>query len=382
MTHQLLPAELLGTPGARRSVRDWVVDVTLCLLAVGLGVFLATGSAHAHSPGLWVLDAAGGLAALVAIWWRRRHPVAVAAIAVTAGTVSALAGGLAIVAVFNLAIRGSRREILWASAGVLASNAVFALVYPDPDSSFLVDVALGLVFTVLTVGWGLWVRAQRDLVHALHERTQQLEAEQRLREERAREAERRRIAGEMHDVLAHRISLLTVHAGALEFNPDPGNVAEAAGVIRATAHAALRDLREVIGLLREDAADGAPQPTLDAIPALVEESRAAGMKVSARIAAAGGDTTVGRTAYRVVQEGLTNARKHAPAAAVDVTVDAGDELRVRVVSRGRPGREPAPGTGTGLIGLAERVALAGGELRHGPDASGDFVLSATLPWPA
>ena len=128
-----------------------------------------------------------------------------------------------------------------------------------------------------------------------------------------------------------------MHAGALEFHPDapPEEIAEAAGVIRATAHEALSDLREVIGVLREgDGGVEPPQPTLDAIPALIEESRAAGMKVQAQIDAAGGDALIGRTAYRVVQEGLTNARKHAPAAAVQVTV-AGDEH-----ARGRDRQPP------------------------------------------
>ena len=104
------------------------------------------------------------------------------------------------------------------------------------------------------------------------------------------------------------------------------------------------------------------------------------MRVESRIEADGGEATVGRTAYRVVQEGLTNARKHAPSAAVQVTVAADEQLVVEVVSR-RSARaaDPAPG-GTGLIGLAERVALAGGELVAGPDPRGDFVLRATLPW--
>ena len=125
-----------------------------------------------------------------------------------------------------------------------------------------------------------------------------------------------------------------------------------------------------------------PQPTLDAIGALIDESRAAGMNVRARLEASGGEPLVGRTAYRIVQEGLTNARKHAPAAAVDVTVAADDELLVLVVSRHAAARANGtpPGGGTGLIGLAERVALSGGELHHGPNERGDFVLRATLPW--
>jgi signal transduction histidine kinase len=191
----------------------------------------------------------------------------------------------------------------------------------------------------------------------------------------------------MHDVLAHRLSLLSVHAGALEFRPDadPQDVAEAAGVIRTTAQTALQELRDVIGVLREDTSEQKPQPSLAQIPSLVEESRGAGMKIRWRdkmSAADGVPDALGRTAYRVVQEGLTNARKHAPNAAVEVALESGPPLIVEVVSRGpvAAANDDLPGTGTGLIGLAERVALGGGELRHGRDANGDFVLRATLPW--
>jgi len=213
--------------------------------------------------------------------------------------------------------------------------------------------------------------------------------------EQAREAERRRIAREMHDVLAHRLSLLSVHAGALEFRRDasPEEMSAAAGVIRANARAALEELRDVIGLLRDDGADTdlqPPQPTFAEIPALVEESRDAGMKVRLDDGSSAGREIpigLGRTAYRVVQEGLTNARKHAPGAAVTVTIHAGaDSLLVEVANRvsvaASGGAQLAgSGTGTGLIGLAERVALAGGALDYGTDSSGGFVLSARLPWP-
>jgi signal transduction histidine kinase len=247
------------------------------------------------------------------------------------------------------------------------------------------------------VGWGLFVRVQRELVLSLRDRAARLEAEQRLRVEQAREAERLRIAREMHDVLAHRVSLLSLHAGALEFHPDASaeEVAQAAAVIRASAHAALEELRDVIGVLREGAPGSAPeppQPTLAEVPALVEESRLAGMRVRWHIDVPGDaalPAALGRAAYRIVQEGLTNARKHAPGAAVEVTITAepGAALVVAVVSRPAVGVAATtalalPGAGTGLVGLAERVALAGGELEHGPDGGGDFVLRASLPWPA
>jgi signal transduction histidine kinase len=156
-------------------------------------------------------------------------------------------------------------------------------------------------------------------------------------------------------------------------------------------HTALQELRDVIGLLREESDEEPPQPpqpTIAQIPSLVAESRAAGMNV--RLSDSSfeeGDipAAVGRTAYRVVQEGLTNARKHAPGAAVEVRISAEPEsLQIEVASRPAVGvsaeaRVTPVGAGTGLVGLTERVALTGGELAFGPNDSGDFVLRASLP---
>jgi signal transduction histidine kinase len=235
---------------------------------------------------------------------------------------------------------------------------------------------------------------RRELVLSLHERNRRLQSEQDLRVREARHSERTRIAREMHDVLAHRISLLSMHAGALEFRPDASaaEIAEAAGVIRDSAHQALQDLREVIGVLRQDptgVAGQRPQPTLADLPTLVEESRRAGAHVRTdyQLPDLGGvPTSIGRNAYRIVQEGLTNARKHAPGTRVDVIVNgaAGAGLNVEVHSRASVGgtrTSVIPGGGTGLIGLVERATLAGGRLEHGRTTDGDFLLRAWLPWP-
>jgi signal transduction histidine kinase len=374
-------------------VRDWVVDLVMYVVAAGLSALVLVETWADHGSAAIAVDFVLGAIAFVALWFRRSHPIAVAVIAGVASIASAAAAGPALIALFNVAIRGSRRGILAIVGLALVSTATFPLLYPGSDD-YTTQIVLGLLITAVVVGWGLFVRVQRELVLSLRERATRLEAEQRLRVEQAREAERLRIAREMHDVLAHRVSLLSLHAGALEFHRDASaeEVAEAAAVIRASAHAALEELREVIGVLREGAPEAAPeppQPTLAEVPALVEDSRVAGMRVRTSIDVPG-DTALpaalGRAAYRIVQEGLTNAHKHAPGAAVDVTIAAraGTEVAVEVVSRRAVGvvaTGPAiPGAGTGLVGLAERVALAGGRLEHGPDGAGDFVLRATLPW--
>jgi signal transduction histidine kinase len=255
------------------------------------------------------------------------------------------------------------------------------------------QVLFGILLVAVALGWGLFTRARREVIHSLRERAERLESEQRLRVGQAREAERRRIAREMHDVLAHRLSLLSVHAGALEFRTDaaPGEVSKAAGVIRETAQTALQELRDVIGILRDEPEEATlqpPQPTLAQLPALIEESRAAGMHIRLDLDVSADEelpAAVGRTAYRVVQEGLTNARKHAPDAAVDVTISTDDHsVFVKVANKHSVAvlATGLQGARAGLVGLAERVSLLGGELEHGPDENGDFVLRATLPWTA
>jgi signal transduction histidine kinase len=387
----LLPGELGDNPDGRRSARDWIVDVLMAIVAIVVGALVLADTWGEHSDAMAAIDIVLGVVALVSLWWRRSHPAAVGLLTATLSAISGAAQGPGLIGGFNIAVRGTRREIAAVVAVTAIGIPIYSAVYPGGDS-YLLNLFIGALVTALVLGWGLLVRVRREQVLALRERADQLEAEQRLHLEHAREAERRRIAREMHDVLAHRVSLLSLHAGALEFRPDapPDEVARAAGVIRENARAALEELREVIGVLRDESDGGPPeppQPTLADVPALVEESRAAGMRVSSRIDVDGDvPPALGRTAYRIVQEGLTNARKHAPASAVDVSIGGGEELVVEVVSR-RPvgvgaGAAPLPGAGSGLIGLSERVALAGGALRHGPDAAGDFVLRATLPWTA
>ena len=252
------------------------------------------------------------------------------------------------------------------------------------------------MFTAVLLATGMYIGARRELMASLHDRAERAEREQALRVAQARANERARIAREMHDVLAHRMSLVAMHAGALAYRTDlsPEQTRDAAGVIQHGANRALADLREVLGLLRDSdlTADGEPperpQPTLCDVPGLVEEARAAGTRVTLSDDVREpqrAPETAGRNAYRMIQEGLTNARKHAPHTPVAVRLSGapGEELRVEV-------RNPLPlqhwpptprGGGLGLVGLAERAALSGGRFEHGPTAD-EFVLRAWLPWPA
>jgi signal transduction histidine kinase len=376
-----LAGVLIGVPAGDRRRRDRVVDVAMYLVAFAISAPALADMWTLNPPWYHVLDLAVGLATLAALRWRRTHPAAVGLWTAAAAIVFIAASGPQLVATFNAALRAGGRELAYITGLAIASCFSIPMLYSG--SGDWASVGIGLLLTGVVIGWGLFVRARRELVLSLHEQAQRAEMDTRAQE-------RRRIAREMHDVLAHRLSLLSVHAGALEFHRDAPaeEVAEAAGVIRASARAALEDLREVIGVLREQDGErltAPPQPTLADLPALVEESQAAGMRLTAQIEL--GDATppaaVGRTAYRIVQEGLTNARKHAPGAAVTLTVtalDGGLEIEVRSLAPvGAAAASSLPGAGTGLIGLAERVTLSRGELEHGIDPDGAFVLRARLP---
>ncbi|MEV4569962.1 histidine kinase [Nonomuraea sp. NPDC049419] len=331
------------------------------------------------------VDLVGGALACAGVWWCRRWPVgvglAVIAISVVAASASVAAG---IAALFAALYRKPRVALAVGAAGVAATLVRFAL-RPPGFAPYPVWALVGVLFGAAVTAWGMLARTRRELVRSLAERARRAEAEQRSRAEEARRAERLGIAREMHDVLAHRLSLLAVHAGALEFNAGatPGEVAETAGVIRSSARQALEELREVISVLR-----GPASRTGDTdLGALVEESRRAGTQVELRdhgVRLSEAPGAVGRAAYRIVQEGLTNARKHAPGRPVTVLVSHPDGELVVEVRNPLPGA-PAPlaeaGAGAGLEGLSERAALAGGRLEYGPAAGGAFVLAARLPWP-
>ncbi|MGN9789748.1 sensor histidine kinase [Streptomyces sp. OZ13] len=383
-----------GRARPRRTVRDWVVDTFVFLAAALIGVLAADASAQAgNSEAVIVADQLLGAAACCALWVRRRAPVSLAASMVAVSAVAPAAGGALMLSLFSLAVHRPFRPV--AVIGVLAmvSGAVQALLRPDPSVSFLASTVAGVVLVLLMVGWGMLVRARRQLVIALRERARRAEAEAALRAAQAQRLAREAIAREMHDVLAHRLTLLSVHAGALEFRPDapPAEVGRAAGVIRDSAHEALQDLRQIIGVLRAPGdSDGPdrPQPTLATLAALVGESRDAGMRVTLDNAVADPDgvpAATGRTAYRIAQEGLTNARKHAPGTDVTLSLSGspGEGITVQVDNEAPAGEVPkVPGSGQGLIGLTERATLAGGRLEHGVRGDGGFRVRAWLPWSA
>ncbi|KQX12443.1 histidine kinase [Streptomyces sp. Root431] len=399
----LLPSHLVepGESGAarpRRTVRDWIVDTSLFLLAALVGLVAADAAAEYSSEPVVLFDQLAGAAACCALWLRRRWPVGLAVALALVSIVAPVAGGAVLVSLFSVAVRRPFREVAWIGALAVAASTVQVFVRPDPTLNAGIAIVLGFVLILLVTAWGMLVRSRRQLVEALRERARRAEAEAELRAAQAQRLAREAIAREMHDVLAHRLTLLSVHAGALEFRPDapPEQVARAAGVIRDSAHEALQDLREIIGVLRAPGENGdgggdRPQPTLATLDALVAESREAGADVVLELdvdtaeGAPAVPASTGRTAYRIAQEGLTNARKHAPGTKVTVAVDGrpGEGLHVTVHNPAPAGPVPhVPGSGQGLIGLTERAALAGGRLEHGRDPDGGFALHAWLPWPA
>ncbi|GGV71816.1 two-component sensor histidine kinase [Streptomyces griseoloalbus] len=392
LIHQLDPDEARSGRRPRRTARDWLVDFSCFLLAVGVGLLAADAlTANARVPAsLATADQVLGALSCAAVWLRRRWPLGLAAVMAPVGSVSETSGGVAMIALFSLAVHRPFRYVVWVGGAQAAFVPLYFWWRPDPDLPYLASVILLMAMTVAVVGWGMFVRSKRQLMLSLRDRARRAETEARLRAEQAQRLAREAIAREMHDVLAHRLTLLSVHAGALEFRPDAPReeIARAAGVIRESAHEALQDLREIIGVLRARESDdsGRPQPTLAALDTLVAESRQAGMKVTLdhRVNdAADAPASVGRTAYRIAQEGLTNARKHAPGTEVTVSVTGGpgEDLTVTVRNPAPGGDVPAvPGAGQGLIGLTERANLAGGTLKHGPTSDGGFEVRARLPW--
>lgn len=368
--------------GRQELLRYAIASVPLVLVGVGWGFVVANDIAGWPEA---ALDLGLGAVGLVLLRWRRRLPftIAVGTALLTIGSGSAT--GAAYVALVSLATHRDG----WRTAGAAAVLWLAFVGTSFVDSGWgstttLVAAIAGTVMVACLVGFGLYRRSRRDL--ELSEERRQ-ESERRDGLERARAGERARIAREMHDVLAHRLSILSLHAGALAHRTDltGDEVRQAAAVIRDNAHASLEELRGTLGSLREEDPLGGPQPSFDDLPALVAEVREAGQRVGYSSALEHVEQLppqVGRHIYRIVQEALTNARKHAPGAPVTVELSgaSGTSIEVRVTNAaGRPGAASVSSDGLGLIGLGERAALLGGTLTHHND--GDrFVVEASLPW--
>jgi signal transduction histidine kinase len=232
---------------------------------------------------------------------------------------------------------------------------------------------------------GFLLSRRTEHAREMTERARRLEEEQLESSERAVAAERQRIARELHDVIAHSVSVMTVQAGAVRrlLHPDQEREREALETVEATGREALTEMRRLVGLLREQGAmpEFAPQPGLDRIDSLLEGVRAAGLPVELEVAGAPRQLAPGvdLAAYRVVQEALTNALKYAGPAHAWVSVSWGDdELRLEVANDGR-GDGDGVGGGHGLAGMGERVSLYGGEIESGPRDGGGYVVRAWLP---
>jgi len=361
----------------------------------------------------WTLDFLVGLVGLGLLLLRRRAPLTIALVLCAGATVSSLVVGAETIAVISLATTRRWWKIAVVGVVFVAAGRLHSSLHPyvAPASyDRWIELVGGAVMYALFVWIGAYIGLRREHLASLQERAETAEREQVSRVAQARTAERTRIAREMHDVLAHRISLVAMHAGALAYRTDlpPEKVAETAGVVRDNAHAALTELREVLGVLRDplagDAPPEPPQPSLADLAELFAEARANGADVRVEglvddlAERTGGlGEAVSRHAYRIVQEGLTNARKHAPWAPVAVSVSGapGEGLTIVVRNPVRsvgplPEAPAPPPSGLGLVGLTERVELVGGRLTYGTTAApasrdgraAAFVLEAWLPWAA
>jgi signal transduction histidine kinase len=381
-----------------RSVDMKVLDVVLALVLAVVSV-LSLVTSQADPPRLEADPIAYALAvtATGAIAWRSRWPFAVLLVSTGATVVLSVSGyaegaaSLAVLVAFYSVAAGETRRSRLVGAAVLL--AAFAVLYAFNERSGFTEGAFAANTVLFSAAWvaGEHTRSRRVRMVMLEERAAQIEREQEERERRAIADERLRIAQDLHDVVAHAMSVITVQAGvgAHVIDAQPHEAKKALAAIEATGRAALQELRLMVGVLRQDGDQRgvrAPAPSRANIEQLVQSVREAGLPVELRWEG-DVDTKIPLglypSCYRIVQEALTNALKHAGTASATVTVAvAPSAVTIEVVDDGR-GAASSPdgrGGGFGLIGMHERASVLGGTLRAGPRPGGGFAVRAHLPF--
>ncbi len=374
---------------------DWGFALALC------AVFLvASVLGDARKGPLW-LAIASALAMTLPLAARRRHALVVELVvaAVVIPQAAWLVGPYVAISPLLPLLIAAYAAGAYERGRASAAGAVVALATPVAIAAAIgSDVWGDYVFPAIIIGLGWlggWlVRSRTELAARLHEDAVRAEDERERLAELAVADERRRIARELHDIVAHSMSVMVVQAGGARriLDRDPARAGAAAAQIEATGREALAEMRRLLGVLRVDV-ERAPQPGMEQLGALVERARDAGLPVELRVE---GDARplpagVDLAGYRIVQEALTNTLKHAGAAPTTVHVRYGDDaVELEVADRGRAAAAPAPVgpepsgpgdaalVGHGLIGMRERVRVTGGELHAGPSAGG-FVVTARLP---
>jgi signal transduction histidine kinase len=360
-------------------------EAALALLG---GVAVAIGAGAPTDPpsqlGLPIMVSGITVLAVLVFLFRRTAPLVPFVLSVV---LAALAPAVTIsLLVTSYAVGRYVRQ--WPLRAIAAVLGLLALAQPWAldDLELAVGAAIGAAFSVLLPGAvGAWVLTRADLMTALQERAERAEAEQGLLAREAVVTERTRIAREMHDAVGHRVSLMVLQAGAIEMAAaDRDRVEQLAEQVQTAGRQALDELRQAVGVLRDGEDDGAPlspQPGLDDLERLVKEWRAAGMTVELHQPAdpVAVDPAVSRAAYRIAQEALTNAGRHARGAHVTVDVERPeDHVVIRVVNGAGAGSDQ-PGGGFGLVGLGERVRTLNGVLRAESRLDGGFLVEAVLP---
>jgi signal transduction histidine kinase len=347
----------------------YLVDVAAALV---IWILVTYAMLEPHVPASpWVAVPMAGLVAVpVAVrrWW----PEIALGVTTAAMVVSVMSQVLPVQALgapvgavcFGLYTVAVERERTWSLAALVITIVATAGISGGEAESVLVAfAALGAVWVI-----GYTTRLRRSMI--TRETAQQ--AEQALTDERLR------IARELHDVVAHNLSLIAVQAGNAAHVRSPEHAYEALQVISETSRAALTEMRSLLGVLRSDA-DLAPSPGLDGLAELADRASLAGVRVSLDVRGSGVPEGVGLSAYRIVQEALTNVVKHAAPASCTVLIEVtSSSVRIEVTDDG-PGVKEL-GVGHGLIGMRERVAVYGGTFSAGPGENGGFRVTAELPY--
>jgi signal transduction histidine kinase len=391
------PARIVGLPRRHPLLADAALAVALAALATVTGLAIVAPRALGTPPAPPAIAAwAIALAAPLAL--RRRHPLLVLVVTTVhfpfywaAGQVNEIASWLVLgVAVYSAGAYGDLRRARWVGGACLL-GLIGAGVLPSARAGAgPVELAAIVLFDAqpFLLGWslGLMMRRLREYRSALEDRNRQLDEQQEANARRAVLEERVRIARELHDVVAHHVSVMGVQASVARrlFERDPEEAVRAIASVESASRDAIADLQQLVGILRrqEEGDDLAPQPSLRRLPELVGHMRQAGLAVEL--------TTQGRprelpagvelSAFRIIQEALTNTLKHAGPARASVTVRYDDgSVEVEVVDDGHgPAPGPPPAGGKGLLGMQERVSLYGGRLDVGARPGGGFRVHALL----